>query len=242
MIRAGTSGFAYREWKGNFYPKDLATHAMLAHYASKLSAVEINNTFYKRPDPKHVTAWAACVPDSFRFVFKASRYFSAGPGLKDARKPLADFFALLAPAKDKLGAVLVQLPAHVKKDVGMLADFVAAIPRGKRVAIELVDASWRGADTERVLRDSNVAACVTDADGAPAPDMIATAAWGYVRLRKKSYDARALDAWAARLRDAKLDDAFVFFKHEDAGKGPKMAMALLEIVSRAQSTTTRSSR
>lgn len=229
MIRAGTSGFSYREWKGNFYPKDIAHDAMLAHYASRLTTVEINNTFYKRPDPKHVEAWSARVPSSFRFVFKASRYFSAGPGLRDARKPLADFFALLAPAKSKLGAVLVQLPQHVKKDVGLLRDFVSAIPRGKRTALELVDPSWQSDEVDDVLRAADVARCVTDVDEVATPAHVtATASWGYFRLRKKTYDARALAAWAARLSDAKLDDAFVFFKHEDAGSGPKMARALLD--------------
>ncbi len=229
VIRAGTSGFAYREWKGNFYPKDIASDAMLAHYAAHLSAVEINNTFYKRPDPKHVEAWSARVPASFRFVFKASRYFSAGPGLKNAQKPLADFFELLAPAKTNLGAVLVQLPAHVKKDLPMLADFVAAIPRRKRVALEFVDPSWRADDVDELLRAADVATCVTDSDDASAR-MITTASWGYFRLRKKSYDARALAAWAARLVEASLTDAFVFFKHEDAGTGPNMASALLKRV------------
>ncbi len=230
VIRAGTSGFSYREWKGNFYPKDLAADGMLGHYASRLPAVEINNTFYKRPDPKVITAWAARVPDTFRFVFKASRYFSAGPGLKNAGQPLADFFGLLAPAKEKLGPLFVQLPQHVKKDVGLLRDFVGAIPSGRRVALELVDPSWRSEDARDVLRAANVAECATDSDGATL-DFASTASWGYFRLRRAKYGPRALAEWAARIHEASLDEAYVFFKHEDAGRGPRLAERLMSATS-----------
>ena len=224
-IYTGTSGFSYRDWKPRFYPKDLPAAKMLEHYASVLPMVEINNTFYRRPEKAHLEAWAARVPSTFRFVFKASRYFSAGPGLRNAHKPLAEFFALLSAVKDKLGPVLVQLPQHVKHDASLLRDFIAAIPEGRRVALELVDPSWKTDAAMDAMRSRDVAWCVTETDAAPL-DPITTASWGYFRLRKARYDERALRAWARRLVEAKLDDAFVAFKHDDTGVAAKNAVTL----------------
>jgi uncharacterized protein YecE (DUF72 family) len=223
VIRAGTSGFSYPEWKGFFYPRDLAPTRMLVHYAERLPAVEINGTFYRRPTDVQLDTWLGQVPSTFQFAFKASRYFSAGPGFRNPREPLADFFAFLSKATTKLGPVLIQLPQHIKKDTGLLQAFVAAIPPGKRVALDLVDASWRTDDVRDVLRSADVALCVTESDGTPL-DHVTTASFGYFRLRKAHYGPRALDVWAERL--ASLGDAYVFFKHDSAG--PKRAIALMK--------------
>jgi uncharacterized protein YecE (DUF72 family) len=228
-LRVGTSGFSYPAWKPRFYPKGLPASKMLDQYASRLATVEINNTFYRRPDPKHVAAWAARVPADFRFVFKASRYFSAGPGLRDAKKPLAEFFALLAGASDKLGAVLVQLPPHLKKDLPLLRDFLAAVPHGKRVALDLRDPSWRSDDVRDVMRRAGVAWCATEADDEPL-DLVLTAPFTYVRLRKTRYDARALATFAARLHDAKIEDGYVVFKHDPHGTSALHAEALQRLL------------
>ncbi len=225
MIFTGTSGFSYREWKPAFYPKDLPAAKMLEHYASRLATVEVNNTFYKRPEKKHLEAWAAQVPSTFRFAFKASRYFSAGPGLRNAQKPLAEFFELLSAVKDKLGPVLVVLPPHIKKDLALLGDFMAAIPARRRVALELRDPSWKSDDVLDAMRARDVAWCTTETDEAPV-DVVSTASWSYFRLRKERYDKRALAAWAERL--AAVDDAYVIFKHDERGASAKNAVSLAE--------------
>jgi uncharacterized protein YecE (DUF72 family) len=216
---AGTSGYSYPSWKGGFYPRDVGD-TMLAYYASKLPAVEINNTFYKRPSTAQLEAWAKETPAAFKLAFKASRYFSAGTGLRD-KKAIADFFALLSATKTRLGPVLVQLPRHLKKDVGLLADVVAT---PHRVALDLVDPSWRTDDVRQLLSDHDVALCATEDDENSAA-FVQTAQWGYFRLRKSRYDARAIAKWAARLRETSLGEAYVFFKHDDAG--PTHALALL---------------
>jgi uncharacterized protein YecE (DUF72 family) len=232
VIRTGTSGFSYRDWKPRFYPKDLPAAKMLAHYASRLATVEINNTFYRRPDPANLRAWAASVPSSFRFVFKASRYFSAGPGLRNAQKPLAEFFDLLAAVGDELGPLLVQFPAHVKKDLSLLRDFMGAIPGSpkRRVALDLRDPSWRADDVRAAMRDAGVAWCVTEADDEPL-DLVVTAPWAYVRLRKSRYTARDLASFAERLKKADIDDGFVIFRHDDTGASALHAVALQEKLS-----------
>ena len=163
------------------------------------------------------------MPDDFRFVFKASRYFSAGPGLRDARKPLADFFALLDGVGPKLGPLLVVLPPHVKKDVALLRDFVAAIPNGRRVAIELRDPSWQSEDAFAVLRDRDVAWCATETDEEKL-EPVTTASFSYFRLRKSRYDKRALAAWGERLRAC--GEAYAIFKHDETGASAKNAVTL----------------
>ncbi len=225
MIRAGTSGFSYPGWKGAFYPSDLPQAQMLSYYAARLPAVEVNSTFYRRPPATQLESWAADVPSTFRFAFKASRYFSAGPGLKNAEKPLADFITLVSNVKTNLGPLLVQLPKHIKKDVTLLADFVAVVPQNTRVALDLVDPSWSCEEVHEVLRARDVAWCVTESDGAEA-DFVTTASWGYVRLRKARYDARSIRVWAERLLSAPWGDAYVFFKHDKTG--PKYAAALMK--------------
>lgn len=222
-IRTGTSGFSYKDWKPAFYPKDLPAKDFLAHYASKLACVEVNNTFYKRPDKKVLEAWAAKVPASFRFVFKASRYFSAGPGLKNAQKPLAEFFALLEGVGKKLGLLLVVWPPHVKKDLSLLTDFMDASPKGKRVVMELRDPSWKSDDVLDAMKTRDVAWCVTESDEAPL-DLVSTASWSYFRLRKSKYDKKALAAWSERL--STIQDAYVIFKHDETGVSAKNAVTL----------------
>jgi uncharacterized protein YecE (DUF72 family) len=225
VIRTGTSGFSYREWKPAFYPRDLSASKFLAHYASKLSCVEVNNTFYKRPEKKTLEAWATQVPEHFRFVFKASRYFSAGTGLKNAQKPLADFFALLEGVGKKLGPLLVVLPPHIKKDLALLSDFLDAAPKGKRVTIEPRDPSWKSDDVLSAMKARDVAWCVTESDEGPITDLgdlVSTASWSYFRLRKARYDRRALAAWAGRLEG----DSYVIFKHDETGVSAKNAVTL----------------
>ena len=223
MIRTGTSGFSYKDWKPAFYPKDVPAKDFLAHYATKLACVEVNNTFYKRPDKKVLEAWAAKVPDTFRFVFKASRYFSAGPGLKNAQKPLEEFFALLEGVGNKLGPLLVVWPPHVKKDLSLLEDFMDAAPKGKRVVLEMRDPSWKSDDVLAAMKNRDVAWCVTESDDV-ALDLVSTASWSYFRLRKSKYDKKTLAAWSERL--AQIEDAFAIFKHDETGAAAKNAVSL----------------
>ncbi len=229
MIRTGTSGFSYKDWKPTFYPKDLPAKKFLEHYGSKLACVEVNNTFYKRPDKKVLEAWATVVPDSFRFVFKASRYFSAGPGLKNAQKPLEEFFALLEGVGKKLGPLLVVLPPHVKKDLALLEDFMDAAPKGKRVVIEMRDPSWKSDDVLAAMKARDVAWCVNESDEGPL-DLVSTSSWSYFRLRKTKYDKRALTTWSARL--AEVEDAYVIFKHDETGASAKNAVSLAATTTR----------
>ena len=221
-VRVGTSGFSYSGWKGSFYPDKLAGSQMLAYYAGRLAAVEINNTFYKTPSREMLESWASKVPSSFRFAFKASRYFGSRRGMTDAKAPLERLFGALEATKDKLGPVLVQLP--LKKDVALLRDFVAALPPRRRVTLDLKHPSWRSDEVYDVLRARDVALCVAEQGSEPL-EIVCTASWGYFRLRKDRYGKRALDGWETRLRALKLEEAYVFFKHDETGNAAKLALS-----------------
>jgi uncharacterized protein YecE (DUF72 family) len=224
---AGTSGYAYKEWRGSFYPADLAEDAMLGHYAGRLPTVEINNTFYRMPKESVVLAWADQVPDTFRFVFKASRRITHFGRLKGVESELTYFLQVSQALGSKRGPSLFQLPPNMKKDLGRLTDFLSLMPRGWRAAFEFRHASWFEDEVYAALRSRNAALCVADqGDDDDATPFVATADWGYLRLRRERYDAAALAGWAARIREQPWVDTFVFFKHEDGATGPRFAQEL----------------
>ncbi|MFY9550489.1 MAG: DUF72 domain-containing protein [Thermoanaerobaculia bacterium] len=225
-VLAGTSGFSYKEWKGSFYPEDLPADAMLRYYGERLPAVEINNTFYRMPKPALLEGWAAEVPEGFRFVLKASQRITHHKRLKDAGEEVAYFFQVAATLGGRLGPALFQLPPNLKKDLPRLADFLALLPEGSRAAFEFRHASWFQDDVFEALRARGAALCVAEDEELATP-LVATAPWGYLRLRRQDYDDGAVGAWAEKIRGQSWGEAFVFFKHEDAGAGPRLAAELL---------------
>ena len=230
-IRVGTSGYSYKEWKGSFYPEKLPASEMLRYYAERLDTVEINNTFYRMPSKKMLEGWAAQVPDSFSFVLKASRRITHQKRLKEADGELAYLLGNAAVMGDKLGPILFQLPPWLKKDIERLEGFLKLLPEGTRAAVEFRSSSWLDDETYDLLRVRNVALVVSDTskdNDDPAP--VATADYGYLRLRREAYDDAALRAWAARITDQAWSEAYVFFKHEDEGAGPRLAASFNEIL------------
>ena len=226
----GTSGYSYKEWKGTFYPAKLPANRMLGHYAGQLPAVEINNTFYRPPSESVLAAWAAQVPEHFRFALKAPQEIThvrrlAGAG--DLVLQLADAAGTLGR---RLGPILFQLPPNFRKDAPLLRDFLAELPRGCRAALEFRHESWFTDEVFALLRDHDAALCVADADDGPEVPLVATAAWGYLRLRRADYPDDALNLWAGRIRAQGWGECFAFFKHEDAGTGPRFAARLRELL------------
>jgi uncharacterized protein YecE (DUF72 family) len=225
-IRVGTSGYSYKEWKGTFYPEDLPAAKMLPYYGERFDSVEINNTFYRMPDAKMVAKWAEQVPDGFTFVLKAPQRITHQKKLVGA----ADDLRLLFEAGDvlgsKLGPVLFQLPPFSHKDPVKLREFVSILPAEKRVAFEFRHPSWFDDEIYGILRERDIALCAADTDEVTDPEslMVPTASWGYMRLRRTEYAAGQLEAWAARVERQAWSDAYVFFKHEDEGKGPRFAV------------------
>ena len=228
-LHVGTSGYSYKEWKGNFYPEDLPAKEMLSYYSRRLPAVEINNTFYRLPQASMIENWRAQVPDEFRFSIKATQRITHIKRLNNVveeTKYLLDTSGLLG---ERLGVVLFQLPPNMKKDSGRLKSFLESLPSDTRVAFEFRHETWFDDETFDLLRKKDRALVVSDTDEKPLSEIIGTAGWGYLRLRRTSYNENDLDDWMKRVKDQKWKDAFVFFKHEDEGVGPKLAARFLEL-------------
>jgi uncharacterized protein YecE (DUF72 family) len=219
----GTSGFSYDPWRGPFYPDDLPSDGMLAFYASKLDAVEINNTFYRMPKPDVVARWRSQVPDTFRFAVKASRRITHQAKLKDAGELLGYLGESLQQLEGTLGCTLFQLPNYVRKDVGLLGAFLDAVPIGLRPVFEFKHPSWQDDDAVALLRARGAGLCANDEECDGLPPLVVTSDFGYLRLRQEDYADDTLRALIANIRATPWQEVFVFFKHEDAGAGPRLA-------------------
>ena len=238
-LLAGTSGYSYKEWKGPFYPEKLPQTGMLAYYAGRLPAVEINNTFYRLPRASVLETWADQVPDGFRFAIKASRRITHFKRLLEAEDETGYLLRTVATLGDRLGVLLFQLPPNARLDLERLTKFLEVLPQGTRAAFEFRHTSWCQDEVYERLRERDCAWVVVDnapsdsADAMPNT-LVSTASWGYLRLRGADYDRADLADWASRIAAQGWERAFVFFKHEDEGEGPKLAASFLEIAGRAE--------
>jgi uncharacterized protein YecE (DUF72 family) len=233
MLYVGTSGYSYKEWKGSFYPEKIPAKDMLSYYASRLHAVELNNTFYRLPQKSMIDSWKSQVPDNFRFSVKASQLITHFKQLKDAANETRLMFQRYAAFEDHLGAVLFRLPPDMKKDIRRLEMFLKNLPADTPAAFQLEDRTWFEEDVLALLRSQNRALCVVDTDEMPVSLINKTADWGYVRLRRVSYSESELKEWITRMRAQKWKETFVFFKHEDEGTGPKLAAQFLNLANNA---------
>ncbi len=228
QLHCGTSGYSYKEWKGSFYPDDLAAKDMLTYYGERLGAVEINNTFYRLPKAEVVENWAAQVPPSFRFSIKANRRITHFKRLEDVGDETAYLLETLERLGEHLGVILFQLPPNSKCDLERLRAFLELLPPGTPAAFEFRNESWSNEDVHAALAERGCALCVSDVDDADPPALVRTADWGYVRLRRRDYDDDQLSAWRTRIAEQDWQRAFVFFKHEDEGAGPRLAARFME--------------
>ena len=228
-LLAGTSGFAFKEWKGVFYPPDLADDAWLGYYASRFPTVEINNTFYRLPKEHVLREWAAQVPEQFTFAIKASMRITHYARLKpDAAVPLDFLLRNTAAMADRMGPILFQLPPNMEKDLQRLKGFLGLLPPDRRFTIEFRHDSWFDEDVFAALREHDVALCVAEQEDFKCP-LHATASWGYLRLHRLDYDDAALGEWARCLADQPWSETYVYFKHDEGvGSGPPAVDAFLE--------------
>jgi uncharacterized protein YecE (DUF72 family) len=223
-VRVGTSGYNYPEWKGSFYPKDMKPAGMLPYYAEHFSTVEINATFYRMPTPAAVEGWAKAVPEAFTFVLKAPQRITHFARLRNVDEAVRLFCDTARLLRARLGPLFFQLPPNFKKDVSRLGDLLVQLPPDIQAAFEFRHASWFDDDVYQRLRSRNAALCIADTEEGSTPS-VATADWGYLRLRAVEYTDAQLAEWGATVRriGSGWRDTFVFFKHEDQGTGPPLA-------------------
>ncbi|HEY7172788.1 MAG TPA: DUF72 domain-containing protein [Vicinamibacterales bacterium] len=229
MIWVGTSGYNYPEWKGSFYPKELPAAKMLPYYAARFPTVEINYTFYRMPNEKLVGGWAAQTPAPYKLTLKAPRRITHDSRLKNTRELVDSFCRVAGTLGDKLGALLFQLPPQFKKDLAIFDAFLADLPPRVCAAFEFRHASWLDEEVFGRLAARNLAVCVADSEKMSTPVRI-TADYAYFRLRDEGYRPDDIARWAETIaRDtAGCRDVFVYFKHEEEGKGPEFARLLMD--------------
>jgi uncharacterized protein YecE (DUF72 family) len=198
MILVGTSGYNYPEWKGSFYPSDLPAAKMLPYYASKFPTVEINYTFYRMPTPKLIAGWRAQVPPEFRFTLKAPKRITHDKRLRagEVAESVSGFLTAASELGPQLAALLFQLPPNLKKDLGLLNEFLALLPPKTTAAFEFRNASWLEDDVFEALR------------------------------------ARKIAQWTATAKQLseRATDVFVYFKHEDEGKGAAFGQQMMTLL------------
>jgi uncharacterized protein YecE (DUF72 family) len=228
-IYVGTSGYGYKEWKGTFYPEKISPDEMLRFYSERLGAVEINNTFYRMPKENVLTSWAEQVPDDFVFALKAPQVITHLRRLKDVDAETEYLFRTLSVLDGKLGPVLFQFPKSFHADRTSLEDFLSLIPGNMSCAFEFRNPSWLDAEILDLLHRNGCSLCIVDVDEEPAGEIISTASWGYLRLRRSDYTDADLSQWMKEILSQKWKRAFVFFKHEEEARGPEAAMRFREL-------------
>jgi uncharacterized protein YecE (DUF72 family) len=227
-LLVGTSGFAYAAWSPRFYPAGLRGDDLLRHYATRLTACELNNTFYRQPSAASVARWLDATPPDFRFAVKAQRSGSLGAMAGDPEARLAWLTGPLRAFGDRLGTVLFRVPERVTADLGRLAAMLDAWPRELPLTVELQDPSWRLDEVHRLLAGAGAALCATDLPGVDPPPLLVTGQFLYLRLRREDYSSAELGRWADRIEPflGAGRDVFVFFRHDEVGRGGELALEL----------------
>jgi uncharacterized protein YecE (DUF72 family) len=233
VVWVGTSGYNYPEWKGSFYPETLPAAKMLPYYAERFPTVEINYTFYRSPNEKIVDGWSKATPERFKLTLKAPKRITHDARLRDCGDRVRQFLEVAATLGPKLGALLFQLPPNMKKDLPLFDAFLDTFPPRVCAAFEFRHASWFDEDVYARLRTRNLALCVADSEKLSSPVEI-TADHAYFRLRDEGYTPEHIARWADVIqeRTSACGDVFVYFKHEEEGKGPEFGRMLMERLGR----------
>ena len=228
-LYVGTSGYSYKEWKGSFYPETIPAKDMLAYYAARLHTVELNNTFYRMPQPSMIESWKAQVPEDFRFSVKATQSITHFRRLSNAGPQTQLMLKTVAALEERLGAVIFRLPENMKKDLKRLETFLKELPADTPAVFDFRHPTWFDDEVVALLRSQKRVFCVSDIEELPESYTFKTADWGYVRLRRERYTKAELVKWTKRIKALGWKDTYVFFKHEDEGTGPKLAAQFLDL-------------
>lgn len=234
-LYVGTSGFAYPAWAPRFYPAGLSAARLLEHYSGRLNAVELNNTFYRSPTPAATAAWLAATPADFRFSIKAQRGGSYRALQVDPTESVPWLTGPYRAFGERLGTVLFRVPDGARRNDERLRALLAAWPAGLPLTVEFQDPSWHVDETFEALSKVGAALCTTELpEDSEPPTIRRTGSFLYLRLRRHDYTDEDLAVWAARLEPFldNGDDAYVFFRHDEVGRGPELALALAAAVER----------
>jgi uncharacterized protein YecE (DUF72 family) len=229
-VYVGVSGFSYASWKGRFYPEGMKSEEFLGHYSNHLSSVEVNSSFYASPSAAMVKNWTVRTGEKFRFAFKAPRQIThilkLGKGSSEAAERLSKTIDLLGPRR---GPVLFQLPPYSKQDLGLLDEFLSKTSGVKSRVFEFRHQSWLQKPTYQLLEKHGAGFCIAETEDM-APAFEVTGGLAYFRLRKDSYDAKAIAHWAEKISETArgLRECYAYLRHDETGENAVMAQALAE--------------
>ena len=238
LLNIGCSGFFYDHWKGPFYPEDLARKRWFEYYSTKFSSVELNVTFYRLPDKETFSKWHRETPPGFVFCLKGSRFITHVKKLKASAEPVDVFFSRALALKDKLGAILWQLPPGLKVDPSRLSEFLELVkPYGARNAFEFREGTWISKKVISLLERENACLCMADWPEF-LHDLPVTSDFVYIRRHGKgggyatSYSTEELKADATRIRKylRQRKDVFIYFNNDVLGYAPRNALELMTML------------
>ena len=227
----GTSGFAYKEWVGAFYPPGTKSTGMLGYYAGQFESVEVNYTFRRSPSPATLAGWKAQTPEGFVFALKANQGITHFARLVDTGERLERFLQSVDPLGERLGPVLFQCPPNLRYDPDVLDGFLSDLARlgpGRRYAMEFRHPSFDSEEVREKLAAAGVAWCAADTEESPARFVRTAGDFAYVRLRRGGYEEKVLEGWGEAVGEAleQGTDVYAYLKHEDSATGPRDAAVL----------------
>ncbi len=240
MLRIGTSGWVYGDWRGRFYPKGVPQSRWLQYYAQHFDTVELNATTYRLPKPEQVKRWCEAVPDGFLYTVKLSRLVTHRKTLPARVDEFIENYMHRAACfeREKIAQILVQFPPYLERDDRHLRAFLDKLPAEYRYVVEFRNASWLADDVLRILRDRDMAFCVHDYPGVRTPDVVTSSRLAYVRLHGYTglyvgnYPRRSLAYWAKRVRrlSEQARDVFVYFNNDTLAAAPHDATILRQLL------------
>jgi len=227
-VFVGVSGFSYSSWVGRFYPEGLKSDEFLGYYSKQLGSVEINSSFYAAPSAAMIKGWSAKTRTDFRFAFKAPRLIThilkLGKGAAEASEKLS---ATLSGLGQRRGPILFQLPPFSRFDHDHLQRFLSDTADVKPKVFEFRHPSWFTDSTYRLLEDHGTGFCIAETEDLE-PTFRVTGERAYFRLRKDSYDEKAIDAWSEKIREssAEAQECYVYLRHDETGENALWAKRL----------------
>jgi uncharacterized protein YecE (DUF72 family) len=241
LIRIGTSGWVYGDWRGRFYPTGLGQSRWLDYYAQHFDTVELNATTYRLPKPAQVARWCEAVPPGFVYTVKLSRLITHRKTLPARVDEFIENYMHRADCFEagKVAQILVQFPPFLQRDDAHLRLFLDKLPMHYRYVVEFRNPSWLAPQVENILRERNMAFCVHDYPGFRTPDIVTSSDFAYVRLHgytglyTGNYPRRSLQYWARRIRGlaSRARDVYIYFNNDTLAAAPHDARLLRDMVS-----------
>ena len=240
-IHIGTSGWSYTKWKGLFYPPNLPSTQWLHYYTGFFLTTEINGSFYRLPSPETVTKWTESVSDHFIFCPKMSRYLTHMKKLRGPEEPLERFFSVFSPMKQKMGPILVQLPAMLTFNYDIAEQFYRLLRfryQGYAFVMEVRHSTWLAEESLTLMTAFDIGLVISQSGGMfPYSEMI-TAKNIYVRfhgpdaLYASAYTDEMLQAYANKFRQwaSEGHEVWAYFNNDINAYAPEDARRLQEMV------------